>query len=83
MNYMVNRDTGGQSEGNHHCRYHVCSEDKIIETLPHIRGTCPKTELLRNTAHHNIRLTLADLFRMKNVEVYEEIHWQAMVDLET
>lgn len=36
--------------------------------------TCPKTELLRNTVHHKIQSTLVNLFRMKKLEVHEEIH---------
>lgn len=30
-------------------------------------------ELLRNNAHHNVHTTLVNLFRAKNLEVYEEV----------
>ncbi|KAL5242511.1 hypothetical protein ACI65C_009921 [Semiaphis heraclei] len=73
MNSMSNRGTGGRSVGNPHCRNLACNENNIIETLPHIRGSCPKTELLRNNAHHKVRTILANLFRAKNLEVHEEV----------
>lgn len=63
--------TGGKCASNPHCRNQDCNENKIIETLPHIRGSFPKTELLRNNAHHKTRTTLANLFRAKNLEEYE------------
>lgn len=75
---MSNRGTGGRSVGNPHCRNLACNENKIIETLPHIRGSCPKTELLRNNAHHKVRTTLANLFRAKNLVVHEEVHCAAL-----
>lgn len=73
----------GRSERNHHCRHHVCSENGIIETLPRVRGTCPRTELIRNIVNNKIRLTIANLFRMKKLEVYEEIYCQTMANPET
>lgn len=45
-----------------------------IDTLSHIRGSCPRSELLRNSAHHKIRTQLANLFRKKGFEVHEEVH---------
>ncbi|VVC37200.1 Hypothetical protein CINCED_3A024380 [Cinara cedri] len=74
MNSMFNRGTGDRSVGNRHYRNLACNENNIIETLPHIRVSCPKTELLRNNAHNKVRTTLADLFRAKNFEVHEEVH---------
>lgn len=52
MNSMANCGKGGRNEGNYYCRHQVWGENKIVESLSHIRGTCPKTELLRNAAHH-------------------------------
>lgn len=83
INSMSNRGTGGRSVGNYHCRRQVCGENKTVESLPRIRGTCSKTELLRNAAHHKIRSTLANLFRVQKLEVYEEIPCQAVRDSET
>jgi len=75
INSMSNRGTGGRSVGGScHCRNEVCNENNIVQSLPHIRGSCPKTELLRNAAHHRDRSAIADLFRSKNFEVYEEVH---------
>jgi len=74
MNSMANRSTGGRSLGNRHCRNPPCSEKNTIETLSHIRGSCPRSELLRNSAHHKIRTQLANLFRNKGLEVHEEVH---------
>jgi hypothetical protein len=73
MNSMYNRGTGSRSVGNSHGRNLACHENNIIETLPHIRGSCPKTELLRNNAHHKVRTTLTNLFRVKNFEIHEEV----------
>lgn len=80
MNSMANRGTGGRSRGNRHCRHPVCNENNLIETIPHIRGVCPKSELLRNSAHNKIRTATADLFRQKGWEVHEEIHCEAITD---
>ncbi|CAI6360514.1 unnamed protein product [Macrosiphum euphorbiae] len=71
INSMSNRGTAGRSVGgSHNCRNEVCNENKIVESLPHIRGFCPKTELLLNAAHHRVRSAITDLFRSKNFEVY-------------
>lgn len=83
MNSMANRGTGSRSEENYYCRHQVCGENKIVESLPHIRGTWSKTKLLRNATHYKIRSTLANLFRGKKLKVYEEIHCQAVRDSET
>ncbi|CAB0011021.1 unnamed protein product [Nesidiocoris tenuis] len=83
MNSMANRATGGRSEGSRRCRYPSCNETNTIETLPHIRGACPKTEALRNSAHHKIRKCIADLFRAKGLEVYEEVHCDVTIDNQT
>lgn len=74
MNSMANRTTGGRSQGNHHCRNPLCGEKNIMEILPHIRGSCPRSEKLRNSAHHKILTMIADLFRRRHLEVYEEVH---------
>lgn len=44
MNFMANRSTGSRSEGNRHCRNQAFGDNKTIETLPHIRGTCPEAQ---------------------------------------
>ncbi|KAI5701864.1 hypothetical protein M8J75_014185 [Diaphorina citri] len=78
MNSMANRGTGGRSRGNRLCRIPICSENNLVETIPHIRGVCPKSELLRNSVHHKIRTATADLFRQKGWEVHEEVHCEAL-----
>lgn len=41
MNSMVNSGTGGRRVGGHHCRFPAYSENNIIiETLPHVIGSC-------------------------------------------
>jgi len=82
MNSTGNRGTGGCSvDGSRHYRFQICSENKIIETLPHIRVACTKTELLRNSSHHRVHTSIADLFRQKNIfEVYEKVHRLSMID---
>lgn len=80
MNSMANRATGGRSVGSRRCRVPTCSENETTETLPHIRGSCPKTELLRNNAHHKVRTAIADIFRAKSYEVFEEVHCVAQAD---
>lgn len=69
---------GSQSEWNYHCKHQVCGENKNVQSLPHIQGTYPKTELLRNATHHKIRSTLDNRFRTKKLEVYEEIHCETV-----
>ncbi|BES95949.1 Hypothetical protein NTJ_08758 [Nesidiocoris tenuis] len=80
MNLMSNRGTGGRSQGNRLCRNPTCGEKNQIETIPHIRGSCPKSELLRNSAHHKIRSAVASIFRCKGWEVHEEIHCRSQDD---
>lgn len=77
VNYStVDRGTGGRSEGNRHCRRHVCGENKIIETLSRVRGACPRTKLNTNIVCNKIRSSIVNLFRMKKLDVYEEIYCQ-------
>ncbi|KAL1450548.1 hypothetical protein WDU94_002898 [Cyamophila willieti] len=78
MNSMSNRGTGGRSVGNRLCRNPSCGEKKLIETIPHIRGFCPRSEALRNAAHHKVRTSVANLFRNQGWEVYEEVHCEAI-----
>ncbi|BET00636.1 Hypothetical protein NTJ_13452 [Nesidiocoris tenuis] len=47
---------------------------------PYIRGSCPKSELLRNSAHHKIRSAVASIFRCKGWEEHEEIHCRSQDD---
>jgi len=63
MNSMANHGTGGRSvDGSRHCRFQICSENRIIQTLTHIRGAYPKAELLCNSSHHQVRTSIANLF---------------------
>ncbi|KAL1455693.1 hypothetical protein WDU94_009770 [Cyamophila willieti] len=80
MNSMSNRATGGRSAGNPLCRNPTCREMKLMETIPHIRGVCPRSENLRNSAHHKIRSSLAHLLKEQKWEVYEEVHCEAVLD---
>lgn len=38
------------------------------------RGACPKTKFHRNTTYNKIRITIDNLFHVKKLEVYEQIH---------
>ncbi|XP_029346666.1 uncharacterized protein LOC103308549 isoform X3 [Acyrthosiphon pisum] len=73
MNSMSTRGTGGRSIGNPHCRNLACNEKNIIDTFPHIQGSCPKTEFLRNNAYYKFCTSLVNLFRAKTSEVHEEV----------
>jgi len=75
---MENRATVRRIQGNRHCRNPTCSEKNTIETLSHIRGSCPRSELLINSAHHKIRTQLANSFRKKGFELHEEVHCLAV-----
>lgn len=58
-------------------QYHrnlLCGEKNIMETLPHIRGSYPRSELLRNCANHKIQTAIAGLFKRRYLEVFEEVH---------
>jgi len=74
MKTIANRTTDRRNQGNHHCKNQICGENIIMETLPHIYGSCPRSELLRNSAHRKIRTMIADLFRRRHLEVYEKIY---------
>lgn len=52
-----------------HLKY-LSTQWQIVE----IRGTCPKTVLLFNSTHHNVCLAVAELFKIKDLEIYEEVH---------
>lgn len=80
MNSMSNRATGGRSAGNPLCRNPTCRENKLMETIPHIRGVCPRSENLRNNAHHKIRSSLAHLLKEQKWEVYEEVNCEAILE---
>lgn len=78
---MVNRTTDGRSHcGEESCRNQLYGEKNIIETLAHICGSCPRSELLLYSAHHKIRSIIVDLFRKRHLEIYEEIHCTAETD---
>lgn len=46
--------------------------------MPHIRGSCPKTELHRNNIHHKVLTTLPNILRAKNLERHEGVHCIAL-----
>lgn len=54
-------------DGSRHCRFQTCSDNTIIETLPHFRGSSPDMELLRNSPHHWIRKMIANIFLQKKL----------------
>lgn len=60
----------GRTTGTTLCRHSGCTE---IETLPHVLGSCRKSELLRNTRHHTVRSTIASEMRHLGWNVDEEI----------
>ncbi|KAJ4427432.1 hypothetical protein ANN_25054 [Periplaneta americana] len=45
-----------------------------IETLPHVLGSCPHGEALRNTRHHKVRSAIAQALRNTGFTVFEEFH---------
>lgn len=49
--------------------------NKIVKTLAHNQDAFPEVELLRTTAYNKIRLTLAYVFHLKNLEVYGETNY--------
>lgn len=59
----------GRNSGITQCRHAGCLEK---ETLPHVLGSCPKNELLRNTRHHTVRSTIASELRRLGWSVDEE-----------
>ncbi|KAJ4430348.1 hypothetical protein ANN_22564 [Periplaneta americana] len=44
------------------------------ETLAHVLGSCPHSEVLRNSRHHRIHSMIAEQFRSINFQVFEEVH---------
>ena len=60
----------GRTMNDNRCRH--CHNE--IETLPHVLGSCPYGETLRNARHHKIRSTIAQALRKNNFTVYEEVH---------
>ena len=67
------RSLHGRSKDGVQCRRCSGTENFVVETLPHVLGQCPYNSLLRNTRHHTIRKMIADQFRKKGLEVYEEV----------
>ena len=63
------RAVPGRSQDGNRCRR--CSE---IETLPHVLGSCPFGERLRNCRHHIIRSSIAKALEEKGFSVFEEVH---------
>ena len=64
------RSLPGRSQDGNHCRR--CHSE--IETLGHVLGSCPFSETLRNSRHHQIRSTIAGALRKNDYTVYEEVH---------
>jgi hypothetical protein len=58
----------GQSSQNFRCRH--CDEK---ETLAHVLGKCGFTLGLRNQRHHEIRSHIANGFKTKGFDVFEEV----------
>ena len=52
----------------------LCRHCKEYESLGHVLGSCRRGELLRNSRHHQIRTMIANGFRKKGLDVYEEVH---------
>jgi hypothetical protein len=68
------RSLHGRSKDGHQCRHCSDTENYVSETLAHVLGQCPFSDLLRNTRHHSIRKIIADEFRKQNkYEVFEEV----------
>lgn len=68
------RTTPGRSNNGNQCRRcSVGTENISFETLPHILGSCPFGEALRNNRHNAIRLSLAKILRDRGWETYEEV----------
>lgn len=63
----------GRSKDGTQCRHCSTAENFITETLPHVLGSCPFGELLRNQRHHIIRKMVADALRERDFTVYEEV----------
>lgn len=80
MNSMSSHTTRDRNQGSRHCRYPICSERQTSETLPHIRGTCPKMKGLKNSAHYKVRTQVSNLFRNKGLDIFEEVHCEQTMD---
>lgn len=70
-NISAVRAIPGRSFSTTRCRFPECSEK---ETLGHVLGSCPKSELLINNRHHKVRSSLASSLKSVGWEVYEEVH---------
>lgn len=52
-----------------------------FKNLPHIRSVCQKTELSRNSSHHRIRRSVANIFHQNKLfEMFEEVYCQSITD---
>ncbi|KAJ4443352.1 hypothetical protein ANN_05020 [Periplaneta americana] len=67
-NVVAVRAMPGRTMDNNRCRH--CGSD--IETLPHVLGSCPHGEALRNTRHHKERSAIAQA--LSNTGFTEEVH---------
>jgi len=70
--------------GGGHCRFQIFSGNNIIQTLPQIRDICQKTEILRNSSHHDVRNIIANVFRQKKLfKVFEKFYCLSVEDNNT
>ena len=60
------RSLNGRSKNGHQCRHCSDTEIYVYETLAHVLGKCPFSDLVRKTRHHAIRTIIADQFRRQN-----------------
>lgn len=70
VNSMANRATGGQSEGNRHCRHPVCNDRNIISYLRYLS----KNRVANKKTAHKVRSKIAELFRKKNCTCMKKCH---------
>ncbi|KAJ4451159.1 hypothetical protein ANN_02601 [Periplaneta americana] len=68
-NVAAVRTVPGRYQDNH-CRY--CYNE--VETLPHVLGSCPHGEALRNARHHQVRSIIATALKDAEYKTFEEIH---------
>ncbi|KAJ4441427.1 hypothetical protein ANN_11282 [Periplaneta americana] len=69
-NVAAVRAIPGKTMDNNRCSY--CGSE--IETLPHVLGSCPHGEALRNTRYHEVRSAIAQALRNTGFTVFEEVH---------
>lgn len=63
----------GRSRDGTRCRHCSTTENYVAETLPHVLGSCPFGEKLRNTRHNSIRNFVAESLEAKGYVVFQEV----------